>query len=214
MGISICYIDEAGCTGVLPTATSEIQPALVITALFIEQSEIRSLTKEFIDLKTRFFRGRFSTIHHDLDALMIEIKGADIRKNLRIGNRKQVRHNQKFLDAMLALLEKRNVKLVSRIWVKGISQRFDGRAVYTKTTQRIAKMFQDHLVSVGNQGLIVADFRDPKSNSYISHSVFTQKHKRGKRGDAFPSLIETATFGISDNHAGLQIADLITSAII
>lgn len=174
----------------------------------------RNSQKDFIELKMRFFPGRFSNIQHDLDALRIEIKGADIRKKLRSGDPKQVQHHQKFLDSLFTLLAQRNVKLVSRIWVKGIGHRFDGRAVYTKTTQRIAKMFQDHLFSSDNQGLIVADFRDPKSNSYISHSVFTQKHKRGKHGDAFPSLIETATFGISDHHAGLQMADLITSAII
>lgn len=214
MGISVCYIDEAGCTGVLPTATSSIQPVLAITALFVNHAEIRQLTKDFIALKMKFFPGMFAKINHDLDALMIEIKGAEIKKVLRRGDIKKVQHHQKFLDAIFALLEDRNVRLVSRIWIKGIGQRFDGRAIYTTTTQHIAAMFQNHLSSTGDHGVMIADFRVPQSNAYIAHSVFTQKHKQGVRGDAFPSLVETATFGISDNHAGLQLADLITSAVI
>lgn len=214
MGVCVCYIDEAGCTGVLPTATSSIQPVLAITALFINHTEVHQLTKDFIALKMKFFPGVFSKINHDLDALMIEIKGAEIRKVLRNGNFRKARHRQKFLDAIFTLLDNRNVRLVSRIWVKGIGQRFDGRAVYTTTTQRIAAMFQSHLSTTGDHGVIIGDFRVPQSNAYIAHSVFTQKHKRGIRGDAFPSLVETATFGISDNHAGLQLADLITSAVI
>jgi Protein of unknown function (DUF3800) len=214
MSVSLCYIDEAGCTGVLPAACSQIQPALVISALIVDVEKIRHVTNDFINLKTKFFPALFSNLKHDLDALTVEIKGTDIKNDLRSGNRKKVQHRQKFLDDTFSLLEGVDAKLISRIWIKGIAQKFDGRAIYTTTTQRMAALFQNYLIERGSSGVMIGDFRAPKTNSYISHSVFTQKYKRGFRGDAFPSLIEVPTFGISDNHACLQIADIITSAVI
>jgi hypothetical protein len=214
MKISICYIDEAGCPGVLPTAHSIVQPALVISALIVDADKLKALTNDFIKLKVRYFPGKFSRLHHDLDALMVEIKGADIRQGLRHGDKGKVQHHQKFLDDLFSLLDTAGARLVSRIWIKGIGQPFDGRAVYTATTQRIATLFQHYLGKNQGCGIMIGDFRDPKRNSHISHSVFTQKHKRGYNGDAYPNLIEAPTFGISDNHAGLQVVDLITSAVI
>jgi hypothetical protein len=51
-GISICYIDEAGCSGKLPSSTSPIQPLLVISALIIDLENIALITKEFLVPKT------------------------------------------------------------------------------------------------------------------------------------------------------------------
>jgi hypothetical protein len=211
---SICYIDEAGCPGVLSTAYSDVQPALVISALIVDAEKLKALTNEFIKLKVRFFPGKFSSLRHDLDALMIEMKGSDVRRGLRHGDKHRVQHHQKFLDDLFSLLETTDTHLLSRIWIKGVGQPFDGRAVYTTTTQRIAKLFQHYLEANRACGVVIGDFRDTRRNSHISHSVFTQKHKRGDGGDAYPNLIEAPTFGISDNHAGLQIVDLITSAVI
>jgi Protein of unknown function (DUF3800) len=214
MGISICYIDEAGCTGMLPSATSAIQPALVISALIIDLVKVPEVTNNFIKLKVKYFPGQFSRLKHDLDALMVEIKGADVRADLRRGPKQKIQQRQKFLDDVFALLDNSGAKLVSRIWIKGIGQPFNGRAIYTTTAQRMAALFQNYLKEKGHYGAMIGDFREPRANSYISHSVFTQKYKRGFRGDAFPNLIEVPTFGISDNHAGLQLTDLLTSAII
>ncbi len=204
MGVSICHIDEAGCTGRLPSSTSPIQPLLVISASIIDLEKIPTITKEFIKLKVKYFPVNFSSLKHDLDALTLEIKGSDVKNDLRRGTKQKVKQRQKFLDEIFDLLHVNNVKLISRIWIKGIGQPFDGRAIYTTTTQNTASLFQNYLYEKNNYGVIIGDFREPKANSHISHSVFTQKYKRGFRGDEYPNLIEIPTFGISDNHAGLQ----------
>jgi hypothetical protein len=214
MKVSVCYIDEAGCTGIIPSAISSIQPALVISALIVDFDKIKHLTTEFLQLKLKYFPGHFSAVRHDLEALRMEIKGADIRHDLRFGKHAKIQQRQKFLDDLFSLLEAIDAKLLSKIWIKGIGQPFDGRAVYTSTTQWMARLFQEYLYGNGHGGIVIGDFRDPRSNSHIAHSVFTQKYKKKRGGDAFPNLIEAPTFGISDNHAGLQITDLLTSAII
>lgn len=86
------------------------------------------------------------------------------------------------------------------------------KSVYTVSAQAIAERFQEYLTQQNSHGIIIADSRDPKRNRYVAHSVFTQMHK--KSGSAYPQIQETVTFGVSDNHAGLQVADLITSAAL
>lgn len=211
--VSICYLDEAGCPGKLPVGGKEIQPVLVLAAIIINKEHIQALTVEFINLKKKFFPRKFKDITHDLDALPIEIKGSDLRSNMR--KKSSLRYQTaSFLDNVLDLLFKYDAKLLARIHIKKEGGGFDGRSVYTSSTQRISEGFEDYLFNHSKCGLIIADFRSPASNSYISHSVFTQKFRRKKTGDAYPSMLEVPTFGISNNHACLQITDLISSAML
>jgi hypothetical protein len=45
-----------------------------------------------------------------------------------------------------------------------------------------------------------------------AHSIFTQKWRIA--GDPYPSMAEVPLFAESDNHAGLQMADLLASALV
>jgi hypothetical protein len=47
----LCYIDETGCTTPLPSARTDIQPALVIAGLLVDTARVRGLTLGFLDLK-------------------------------------------------------------------------------------------------------------------------------------------------------------------
>ncbi len=210
----ICYVDESGDSQAINSATHSVQPCLVIAGLFVNAGSIHAITKEFIQLKARFYPGKFRHINHDLDILLTEIKGSDIRTDIRANllASSKVQHHLKFLDEILAICKKYDVKLVSRIWVKAFSKAIFDKSVYTITTQNIAQRFEKFLLKTQSQGMIVADFRDPNRNSYVAHSVFTQKHKA--TFDQYPSIHEVPTFGVSDNHACLQIADLLCSAII
>ena len=82
---SICYLDEAGCPGPLPSTNSDIQPLFAIGGLILDVEHIQPLTTEFVELKRKFFPAKFSHISHDLDALTIEIKGSELRKSMRRG---------------------------------------------------------------------------------------------------------------------------------
>lgn len=209
-----CYIDESGNSEVITLPNQNVQPLLVLGALIIDANHIQPLTKEFISLKRKFFPNKFKDIKHDLDALQEEIKGSDIRSDIRKNTlqSKIVDHHFKFLDAVFVLVRKYDARLISRIWVKGFGAQLLDKSIYTKSTQEFCRRFQEHLNQENCVGTIIADFRDPHRNSYTSHSVFTQKYKQ--TGDQYPSVFELPTFAISNNHACLQIVDLFCSAII
>jgi hypothetical protein len=59
----LCYIDEAGCTTPLPSARTDIQPALVIVGLVVDATRVRALTLGFLDLKRRYFPKKFGNKH-------------------------------------------------------------------------------------------------------------------------------------------------------
>lgn len=216
MGILMhyCYIDESGNSEIIISKTHNAQPVLAMVGLFIAANNVTKLTNDFIALKRKYYPQLFSAMKHDLEALLLEIKGSDIRTDIRKNqfNSRIVKHHFRFLDDVFALLVANDVKLVSRIWVKGIGKSLDDKSVYSITTQQFCVRFQKYLESLNSTGIMIADFRDPNRNSYVAHSVFTRKFKQ--TGDAFPLIREIPTFGISNNHAALQICDLLCSTII
>ncbi|KIY16887.1 DUF3800 domain-containing protein [Pseudomonas amygdali] len=212
----ICYIDESGDSQPIQSDVDNKQPMLIVAGLFVDAQRISRITDEFIGLKRQFYPKLFRNERHALNVLLKEIKGSDLRSDVRRHppNHHIVEHHFKFIDGVLKICKTHNIKLVARVWVKQYGKALEDRAIYTITAQNIAKRFQHFLIDQESRGMIIADFRDPARNSYVAHSIFTQKHKLGRGGDAYPSIEEAAVFGISDNHACLQIADLICSTIL
>jgi len=62
------------------------------------------------------------------------------------------------------------------------------------------------------QSLLIADSRFPKENRGVSFSILTQK--LSVTGDSRPRILEAPTFGHSENHAGLQVCDLLCSGLL
>ncbi|QLG94890.1 DUF3800 domain-containing protein [Pseudomonas yamanorum] len=212
----ICYIDESGDSQQIRSDIDDKQPMLVVAGLFVDAQRISRITDEFIGLKRQFYPKLFKNEKHALNVLLKEIKGSDLRSDIRRhpAGHQFAEHHFKFIDGVLRICKTHNIKLVARVWVKQYGVALEDRSIYTITAQNIAKRFQHFLIDQESRGMIIADFRDPARNRYVAHSIFTQKHKLGKGGDAYPSIEEAAVFGISDNHACLQIADLICSTIL
>ena len=76
----ICYLDEAGCTGALPSASSPIQPVFVLGGLIVDQQCVKTMTADLLVLKQRFFPNLLPAVSLYHDWMAAEIKGADIRK--------------------------------------------------------------------------------------------------------------------------------------
>ncbi|HZZ42155.1 MAG TPA: DUF3800 domain-containing protein [Tepidisphaeraceae bacterium] len=210
--MKVCYIDEAGCTGALPSATSSIQPVFVIAAMAIDQENIAPFTHDFLSIKARFFPKLALQARRKFDLLLMETKGADLRRQILSTSRNERRHAIGFLDQVITLIEGHQAKLFGRVWIKGIAQPLDGTAVYTSSVQSICRCFQNHLEQVNDHGIVIADSRNKPKNAIVSHSIFTQKFKAS--GDEYSRLMEMPTFGHSENHVGLQVCDLICSALL
>ncbi|MDR3056184.1 MAG: DUF3800 domain-containing protein [Zoogloeaceae bacterium] len=208
----ICYLDEAGCTGALPSADTQIQPVFVLGGLFVEAAKVQSMTHKLLALKRRFFPNLLPANAHYHDWMAAEIKGADIRRKARSTSRNDRRFACCLISAGLDILKQHDARMVSRVYVKPIGNPFDGAAVYTSTVQSICAAFQNYLATHGSRGIVIADSRNKGKNANVSHSIFTQRFRAA--GDPYPALLEVPTFGHSDNHAGLQMMDFLCSALL
>jgi hypothetical protein len=208
----LCYVDESGCTGILPSSASPIQPVLVIAAVVVDDSCLHNLTIDYLNLKKRFFSNKLPVTAEFLQWVLAEIKGSELRNRARSSSHRKRSHAYSFLDKFLGLLESHAIRIIGRIWIKPIGGRFDGKPVYTSSVQGICATFNHYLAERDGSGFVIADSRDPVLNANVSHSVFTMKFKAA--GDAFPRLVEMPTFGHSENHVGIQIADALCSALL
>jgi hypothetical protein len=208
-----CYIDESGDTGALPTATSPIQPLLCVVGLTIDLARIRDFTLEFIDFKARFFPGLCSGMTRQA-RILEEIKGSEIRSAFRSSCTDHARrhHHIGFLDQLLRMLVKYDCKIFGRVWIKALVVEMDGWSTYTFSTQAICTTFNHLLTSKNDSGIVICDSRAHPQNVRVSYSVFTQKYKA--LGDPYQRIAEMPAFGHSENHAGLQVCDLISSALV
>lgn len=208
----VCYIDEAGCTGELSGPASAVQPAFVLNGLIVPAGRIESLTRAWIQIKQNYFPNRLpqgSSIH---DWMVTEIKGSDIRRMARGVGRNERRFAHRVVEAALDVLKRHDARIVGRVFVKPIPGVFDGTAVYTSSVQFICRSFQTFLEQSDDIGIVIADSRNKGKNTNVAHSVFTQRYSAA--GDPYPQIIEMPTFGHSDNHAGLQLADVICSTLL
>jgi hypothetical protein len=197
----------------LPSATSDIQPAFIVAAVMIDYSHLHRATELFLQLKQRFFPGLFpSDRRRFLAGILEEIKGADLRRAVAVGGRNQRRHAFGFLDGVFQILRSSESLIHGRAWIKGIGKPIDGKAVYTFSIQSIYAVFQEYLRATNDLGVVVLDSRWQQVNKEVSHSIFTQKFRMS--GDAFDRVIDLPAFAHSENHAGLQLADLLVSAIL
>ncbi len=207
----IFYVDEAGTAGRLTSKDSPIQPVFVQAGVFLQDSQLATVTREFLQLKRAFFPGRISNDAPFLDSVLVEIKGSTLRKQVR-GSRNELRHAIGFLDKTLRILDRSEARLVGRVWVKEIGVENNARALYTFSLQDNCRHFQRFLTQRNDQGLVIVDSRYKQENVNAAHSLFTQKHTRS--GDDLDRILEMPVYGHSENHVGLQLADLLCSALL
>jgi hypothetical protein len=210
--VKICYVDEAGCTGTLDSPTSSIQPTLVIVGLIIDYSSLHKATAELINAKKHFFPKLLPAAATHLDWIREEVKGSDVRKQICSSSRNERRHGFGFLDTITKICTDAQASVVGRVWVKEVAVSVKGTAIYTSSIQSVYGDFQRYLTSHNDVGFVVADSRLKHLNTQVAHSIFTQKFKGS--GDNYDRIIELPAFSHSDNHAGLQVADLICSAFV
>lgn len=195
-----------------PAPNGNDQPVLVIGGLIIDASRLEQLTQDFLNLKSIWFPGLPYPSNKHLDKIIPEIKGADLRRNATRGSRNPKRHAIGFLDHLVRLLQQYDVKLVARVWIKALGAPFEGRPVYTSSIQALYTYFDHWLSDRSDFGFCIADSRDYLKNVNVAHSVFTQKYQLTSA--TYGRILELPTFGHSENHAGIQICDIVCSALL
>ena len=69
-----------------------------------------------------------------------------------------------FLDQLFGLLEDHHVRIVARVWIKGIGAAINGTSVYTASVQAIYRYFQNYVTGLNDRGIVIADGRSKTKN--------------------------------------------------
>lgn len=207
------YVDDAGDPEFLPSATTNlVTPLFVIGAVALDQAQIHSITTEFLALKRRFFPHLAPRTRHLLDWVRPEMKGTELKRMMRSPRKRERRTATTFVDKTLRLLEDHDARIFGRVWVKAIGVAVDKQAMTSFSIQDCCATFQKKLEELDQLGVMIVDSSSPRLNASVSHSAFTQKYKAS--GDAYDRLLEMPVFGHSENHVGLQLADIVSSALL
>lgn len=208
----LCYIDESGDTGSFTLDNMNSQPVFLLTALFMPQDRLVNVTRAVIALKQRYFPRMKPAGDHWHDWLRVEVKGSELRRFVREGGRDNRRLAFGFMSRVLSILEYNDCKIVSRIFVKGVGEEFDGTSVYASAVQRLLSAFDNYIGEHGDKGVAILDSRNKNKNAPLAHSLFTWNFSA--HGHEYDRLAELPVFGHSENHAMIQLADWISSAFL
>jgi hypothetical protein len=209
--VLICYLDEAGNTGVYERVEPTSTPAFVLAGIAVDARRIDRLLMDYLALKATYdpaIKDRLLS-----DVIQHEIKGARIRRALRSeGSRHTARRAVMFLDQVLRLLEAGGCRIMGRVLVKREGEEYSPSATYPSAVAELAETFNDELAAARTGGLMVLDAQTKVKNEGNVHTITTRRYRRG--GNAYPQLVESPVFGHSDTHVILQLADLVASALI
>jgi hypothetical protein len=205
-------VDESGCTGTILTKTSQVQPIFLVSGILVKESLMAELTMDYLYLKESYYPNKKKGLMEFLNWIQVEIKGCDVRSQLRHRNRDERRHGIGFLDRIFDLFEKYEIQIIGKLYVKNIGVNNDSVSMYTASVQSLCNSFQNFLISKEEQGVMILDARQKGQNQQVSHSIFTKKFKMS--GDSYRNMSEMPVFGHSNNHAGIQLADFLCSAVL
>ncbi len=209
----IAYMDDAGDLGAVanPPLHND-QPVFALTLLLVNQGRLAALVLEFLQIKRNYFPGLIPPASHFLNAVLNEIKGADLRRDIATGTRNKARHATRFLSEIVDLCIRSDIRLISKVYIKAIGRPNRHTSVYTAACQALFKSFDHYLSTLDDIGVCIADSRAKGLNVPVAHSIFTQMFS--SKSVHYPRIMELPTFGHSENHVGVQICDLLASALI
>lgn len=207
----LCYIDEAGNGQILDPARPDAPPVLVVGGFTVHDAHIKQMTWDFLSLKKKY-RPQLRRAIHLSEVIHTEIKGSDVRKDIRAGNRDERRAAMLLMDSALAMLERYGARLLARVWVKEEGRSFNETGVYSTSVGSLTETFQAQLLDCHSRGVMILDSRTKSKNAPNVHSVTTRKYRAG--GDNLKGVIESPVFGHSDTHTLLQLSDLVVSSLL
>ena len=110
----------------------------------------------------------------------------------------------------MGLLKRHDVSMVARIWTKAPSSPFKATAVYTSLDS--GPVYVLRALSGRTRQPRVVHRRQPQQEP---EGLPLNLHPEVQhRAENYERLVELPTFGHSDNHAGLQICDIVCSGLL
>jgi len=207
----MCYVDEAGNTGVYDQADPSSSPVFVLAGVSVDDSRANDLLMDYLRLKQRFeptLRNRqFS------DVIQHEVKGATLRRDIRSSSSRNTRRRALgFTDHVVTLLERYGCQVYGRVLVKQSGVEYGPATTYPSAVADMAVTLDRQACDAGQQALMILDAQTKVKNEGNVHTITTRRFRHG--GNVFPTLIESPVFGHSDTHVLLQVADIVASALV
>ena len=206
----VLYLDESGSAEVLRKEHPESPPVFILGGVCVHSEKQRSLNWEFLKLKERF-----NPNLHDKklsEALAFEMKGSSLRSDIRSSSRNRNRRAKAFLRELITLLAEHDAQIVAKVNIKRLNEEHKDIQQYPAANRWILNTFNEYLKKVNSKGIAILDSRTKVKNSPLVSNIVTGMYKTG--GGDFSQLIDAPTFGHSDVHIGIQIADHVVSALI
>lgn len=161
------YVDESGDGETLRAhSPMNTAPVFVLLGVLVPVDCIQRLTVDYLKVKRQFFPGKLPSPHF-LDAVLAEVKGSELRKQLRSGRRGVQRQTLGFIDHSLRVLEEVDARVVGRVYVKKLDDPCDGRAMYTFAVQDLHQHLQHFLSVVDSKSVL--HLRQPDQGEEHAH---------------------------------------------
>ncbi len=97
--MDFCFVDESGSAETLDPAQSSCTPVFALMGLLVPGEKLRDLNWEFLQLKKQFNPSLANVRLSEL--IQTEVKGSDLRADLRSGKRDRERRTIGLLDKTL-----------------------------------------------------------------------------------------------------------------
>lgn len=144
----LAYLDESGDEQ--PLRTPEDPPVLVIAAVVVGHENVKNIVWRFLQLKKRYNPSLAIDGVQLSDLIRFEVKGSNLRRDVRSATRRNRRRAIGFLDAVLKLLEEEHASILGEVYIKGAKPL--STWVYPDAVARLASRFEHQLQSSDTQG--------------------------------------------------------------
>ncbi len=208
----VCYFDESGDTRSLEADSVDrtLSPVFALGGLAVNSRELRSMNAQLVALKDEITDRPLKHEHDQQKILLPEIKGQRMRQFATDRGTQWVAFH--VYDRVFEILEQHDARLHGRVFIKDPGTPSKGEDLYNRAVQLTCTRFNDRLEALDHYGVVVGDNRHPGANKAVAHAVYLQKFHGA--GDQLPRIAELPSFGQSDNHVGLQLADLVCELLV
>jgi hypothetical protein len=209
----LSYIDEAGNGQTLDPRCAQAPPLMVIGGVIVPHDRLRALTIDFIAMKKKFDPA-LARLPQLSDVIRAELKGSNVRQNLRSHRRNARRRGYGIVDHLVAMLERHQCRVLARIWVKEEGVGVNEAAMYGSSVAALCENVDRYVASQSRQerAMMILDIRTRHKDVGNVHCITTRKYRKG--GDVLPAIAESPVLGHSDTLVGLQVADLLVSSLL
>jgi len=112
--VYLCYVDESGSADLLCQTSTASTPALVIAGLIVPNDRLMDLVWQYLQLKKQY-NPSLATAPRLSQVIAAEVKGADLRSDVRSGKHRRERRALWFIGKIFDLLQTHHCRVVARV---------------------------------------------------------------------------------------------------